>query len=109
MRHAICLSLCASAAWASGHGPVFGLATPTNPKGGWSFDSSFMERGGDGYGASMRASLGYGVTEDLKVVVSAPAVFKTEPFPPSRMSAFTPMSGDFEGLAIWRFHRQDTG
>ena len=23
---------------AADHGPVFGLATPTNPKGGWSFD-----------------------------------------------------------------------
>ena len=23
---------------AADHGPVFGLATPTNPQGGWSFD-----------------------------------------------------------------------
>jgi hypothetical protein len=94
---------------ASGHGPVFGLATPTNPKGGFSFDTNFMGRAGDGYGTMLRASLGYGLTENLKVSVSAPALFKTEPFPASRLSAFTPMGGDFEALAIWRFHRQDTG
>ena len=94
---------------ASGHGPVFGLATPTNPKGGFSFDTNFMGRAGNGYGTMLRASLGYGLTENFKVSVSVPAIFKAEPFPGSRLSAFTPMGGDFEGLAIWRFHRQDTG
>jgi hypothetical protein len=93
----------------SGHGPVFGLATPVNPKGGFSFDTNVMGRAGAGGGAMLRARLGYGVTEDLKVSVSAPAIFHAEPFPASRTSAFTPMGGDFEGLAIWRFHRQDTG
>ena len=97
------------AAFASGHGPVFALATPTNPKGGWSFDTNFMGRGGDGFGAMFRPSLGYGVTENLKISASAPVVVQTEPFAFSRMSAFTPMSGDFEALTIWRFHRQDTG
>ena len=94
---------------ASGHGPVFGLATPTNPKGGWSFDMNLMGRGGDGFGAMFRPALGYGLTENLKVSVSAPVVFQAEPFAASRLSAFTSMAGDFEGLAIWRFHRQDTG
>jgi hypothetical protein len=94
---------------ASGHGPVFGLATPTNPKGGFSFDTNFMGRAGNGSGTMLRASLGYGLTENLKISVSAPAIFKAEPFATSRLSAFTPMGGDFEGLAIWRFHRQDTG
>jgi hypothetical protein len=31
---------------ASGHGPVFGLATPTNPRGGWSLDFNLMGRAG---------------------------------------------------------------
>jgi hypothetical protein len=48
-------------------------------------------------------------TENLKVSVSAPAVFTAEPLMPSRMAAFTPMTGDIEGLLTWRFHRQDTG
>jgi hypothetical protein len=94
---------------ASGHGPVFGLATPTNPKGGWSLDFNLMGRAGDGSGVMFRPALGYGVTENFKVAVSGPVSLKAEPFAPSRMSAFTSMSGDFEGTAIWRFHRKDTG
>lgn len=94
---------------ASGHGPVFGLATPTNPKGGWSLDFNLMGRAGRGSGIMLRPTLGYGVTENFKVAVSAPVSLKAEPYYPSRMSAFTSMLGDFEGTAIWRFHRQDTG
>jgi len=93
----------------SGHGPVFGLATPTNPQGGFSFDTSLMGRYGYGGGTMFRATLGYGVTENFKVSVSAPVLFQAEPFAPARVAPFTPMGGDFEGLAIWRFHRQDTG
>ena len=94
---------------ASGHGPVFGLATPTIPKGGFSFDTNLMGRSGAGSGFMFRPALGYGITENFKVSVSAPLVLKAEPFAPSRLSAFTSMMGDFEGTAIWRFHRQDTG
>jgi hypothetical protein len=93
----------------SGHGPVFGLATPTNPKGGWSLDFNLMGRAGDGSGVMFRPALGYGLTENLKIAASAPVSFRAEPFSASRMSAFTSMSADFEGTAIWRFHRQDTG
>src|SRR4051794_11910119 len=94
---------------ASGHGPVFALATPTNPKGGFGFDSSFMGRYGDGGGTMFRGSLGYGVTENLKVSVSAPIVFRADPFTASRTAAVTPMGGDFEALGLWRFQRDDFG
>jgi len=94
---------------ASGHGPVFGLATPTNPRGGWSLDLNLMGRGGSGSGFMFRPALGYGITENLKVSISAPVILRAEPFAPSRLSAFTSMSGDVEALGIWRFHRQDTG
>lgn len=94
---------------ASGHGPVFGLATPTNPKGGFSFDTSLMGRYGTGGGTMFRATLGYGITENLKISFSAPIVFQAEPFPSARFAAFTPMGGDYETLGIWRFHRQDLG
>ena len=104
------LLLLAPRARASGHGPVFGLATPTNPKGGFSADLTMMGRTGQGRnGAMLRGALGYGITENLKVSLSAPVVFTAEPLMPSRMSAFTPMTGDIEGLITWRFHRQDTG
>ena len=109
MTRQLALMLLPAALHASGHGPVFGLATPTNPRGGWSFDANLMGRGGGGSGFMFRPSLGYGLTENLKVSVSAPVVLKAEPFPASRLSAFTSMAGDFEGTAIWRFHRSDTG
>ena len=116
MKNRVIYLACAAAAVAasqlaraSGHGPVFGLATPTNPRGGFSFDTSLMGRYGEGAGTMFRATLGYGVTENLKLSVSAPVVFGAEPFAPARVAPFTPMGGDFEALTIWRFHRQDTG
>ena len=72
--------------YAAGHGPVFGLATPTNPAGGWSLDLSQMFRvAPDGFGSMLRAELGYGITENLKIALSGPAVFAAEPLPPARM------------------------
>ena len=57
----------------------------------------------------LRPAIGYGVTENFKVSVSAPLGLKAEPLAASRLSAFTSMMVDFEGTAIWRFHGQDTG
>jgi len=88
---------------------VFALATPTNPKGGFGFDTSFMGRYGGGAGDMFRGTLGYGITENLKVSVSAPLIFQAEPFTSSRTAAVTPMGGDFEALGLWRFHRNDFG
>jgi hypothetical protein len=34
-------------AWASGHGPVFGAATPTLGRGGWSVDQAWTVRAGE--------------------------------------------------------------
>jgi hypothetical protein len=110
LMSAVVLLLSAERARASGHGPVFGLATPTNPQGGFSADLTMMGRTGQGRnGAMLRGALGYGITENLKVSLSAPVVFTAEPLAPARMSAFTPMTGDIEGLLTWRFHRKDTG
>jgi hypothetical protein len=95
--------------YASGHGPVFALATPTNPKGGFGFDTSFMGQYGGGSGTMFRGTLGYGLTENLKVSVSAPLVFQADPFAASRSAALTPMGGDFEALGLWRFQRTDFG
>lgn len=69
-----------------------------------------MGRTGEGRnGVMFRGSLGYGLTENLKLSLSAPVVIRTEPLAPARMSAFTPMTGDVEALVTWRFHRKDTG
>ena len=111
-----CIFMAASTLWltpslvnASGHGPVFALATPTNPQGGFSFDTSIMGRYGGDNGTMYRGTLGYGITENLKVSVSAPLLFQTDTFVPSRTAAFTPMGGDFESLGLWRFQRTDFG
>jgi hypothetical protein len=94
----------------AGHGPVFGLATPTNPRGGFTADLALMGRAGQGRnGAMLRGALAYGVTENFKLSISAPVMITAEQLAPARMSAFMPMTGDVEGVAMWRFHRRDTG
>lgn len=95
--------------YASGHGPVFGMTTPTNAAGGWAVDFGVMGRAGEGDdGAMTRAMLTYGFTEDVQLSVSAPLVFASAPFAPARGTAMMPGSGDFEGIGAWRFHRQGT-
>ena len=90
---------------AADHGPVFGLATPTNPKGGWSFDLGLNERGGAA--STLEAELSYGVTPNVKVAVSGPVVFQSDPYPRSSVTMNTPICGDFSGLTWWRFQRKD--
>jgi hypothetical protein len=93
---------------AADHGPVFGLATPTNPKGGWSFDLGVNGRDGAGnFSSALEAELSYGLTENLKLAVSGPVVFQPDPYPRSSVTTNTPASGDFSGLAWWRFQRKD--
>jgi hypothetical protein len=103
------LTLSPGSGFASGHGPVFGLTTPTNAKGAWAVDFGVMGRTGDGEdGAMTRAMLTYGFTEDIQLSVSAPLVFASAPFPPARGTAMMPGSGDFEAIGAWRFHRRGT-
>ncbi len=90
---------------AADHGPVFGLATPTNPQGGWSFDLGVNGRGGAA--SNLEAELAYGITANLKLAVSGPVVFQPDPYPRSSVTTSTPISGDFSGLAWWRFERKD--
>lgn len=92
---------------ASQHGPLFGLATPTNAKGGWSVDLGTMGRvGAQDIGSMARAMLSYGITEDLQISFSAPAIFSSAPLPPARITGMMPTSPDFEGLLAWRFQRR---
>jgi hypothetical protein len=90
------------------HGPVFGLATPTNPQGGWSFDLGVNGRNGvGGLSSTLEAELSYGLTANLKLAISGPLVFQPDPYPRSSETANTPISGDFSGLAWWRFQKTD--
>lgn len=93
---------------AADHGPVFGLATPTNPKGGWSFDLGVNGRGGiGGVASTLEAELGYGITQNIKLTVSGPLVFEPDPYPRSTVTTNTPVSGDLSGLIGWRFQKKD--
>ena len=97
-------------AMASGHGPVFGLATPVNAQGVCNIDLALMSRQGSlGASPMLRTLFGCGITENFQVSLSAPAVFPGQPLGPSRFTGVMPMGTDFEGIAEWRFLRRDTG
>src|SRR3979409_1466619 len=89
---------------AADHGPVFGLATPTNPQGGWSFDLGVNGR--SGVASNLEAELSYGLTQNIKLAVSGPVVFQPDPYPRSSVTTNTPISGDFSGLVWWRFQKK---
>jgi hypothetical protein len=90
---------------AADHGPVFGLATPTNPQGGWSFDLGVNGR--SGMASVLEAELSYGFTQNIKLAVSGPIVFQPDPYPRSSVTSNTPISGDFSGLVWRRFQKKD--
>jgi hypothetical protein len=65
----------ARTALANGHGPVFGAATPTLGKGGWSFDQAWMGRTGEGsdnHEQLLRSMISFGITERLQISGSLP-------------------------------------
>ncbi|HLZ12430.1 MAG TPA: hypothetical protein VKP58_07580 [Candidatus Acidoferrum sp.] len=101
----VCLLCFARGAWADGHGPVFGLATPTNSQGEWSFDTGVFGRANDfGSEASLRELIGYGFTPHVTLFVTAPAVFGNEQLTPTRIQPGT----DFEATVKWRFQHRAT-
>lgn len=101
----------ASPAAARGHGPTYGLATPTLGRGGLSVDVSGMyRRTAAGSPAMLRAMLGYGITEDFQVSASIPVPLRVEAsVTPTRTMAMMSAAPDVEVEAAWRFHRRDTG
>jgi hypothetical protein len=90
---------------ASGHGPVFGLATPTNSKGEWSFDEGVFGRSSSlGSQASIRTLIGYGFTPHLTLSFTLPAVVGDTPVPPTRIQP----GADFDTTVAWRFQHRAT-
>jgi hypothetical protein len=90
---------------AAGHGPIFGLATPTNSQGEWSFDSGAFGRSSEvGSQVSLRQLIGYGVTPHLTLSFTAPAVIGETPLPPTRIQP----GADFDTAVAWRFHHNTT-
>src|SRR5436305_9129390 len=84
---------------AAGHGPVFGLATPTNSQGEWSFDFGVVGRNTPlATEVETRSMLTYGFTPHLQWSLVVPGFLNTIAAPPSRN-----MGGDLESDVGWRF------
>ena len=100
-------------AHASGHGPVFGAATPTLGKGGWSFDQAWMGQVADGAGDTgslLRGMISFGITEKLQISASVPVPLGGgHGMPSGRMMAMMSGNRDFEALVGWRFHARPVG
>jgi hypothetical protein len=90
---------------ASGHGPLFGLATPTNSHGEWSFDEGIFGRtAGTGTDTSVRGLIGYGFTPHLTLSFSLPAVVSSTTLAPTRIQP----GADFDSTLGWRFQHRAT-
>ena len=98
---------------ASGHGPVFGGATPTLGKGAWSFDQAWMGQvmtGSTKQEQILRSMISLGITEKIQISGSVPIPLgSASAMPMGRMMAMMPGTRDFEALVGWRFHTRPVG
>ena len=86
---------------ASGHGPIFGLATPTNSQGEWSFDQGVFGRSTRvGSQASIREILGYGFTPHFTLSFTLPVVVGDTRLPPTRIQPGDDFDFGSSGMAI---------
>jgi hypothetical protein len=108
----IFVSAWAAPVGAAGHGPVFGGATPTLGRGGWSLDEAWTGRFCSADQSSdqmLRTMLSYGVTENFQFSVSVPVPLATGTLPPARMMSIMSSTTELEGIGGWRFQRRDMG
>jgi hypothetical protein len=114
LRLGLALSVClgtASMAVASGHGPVFGAATPTLGRGVWSLDQAWTMRAGDDEQREqmVKTMLSFGVTENLQLSGSLPLAIGDGTLAPARMMSAMSNDREFEGLTAYRFQRRPIG
>ena len=98
------LGLCISVPlWGSGHGPMFGYATPTNSQGEWSFDFGLLERNTAlGSQLTARSMFTYGFTPYMQLSLTAPAIVTNTNVPTTMMTG-----GDFfQSNFAWRFQHR---
>jgi hypothetical protein len=95
---------------ASGHGPVFGAATPTLGRGGWSIDQAYTFRGGDDADPQQmfKTMVSFGITETVQVSGSIPLAM-ADGLTPSRMMSAMSSEREFEGLLAYRFQKRPIG
>ena len=107
----VAAALSSSTVNASGHGPVFGGATPTLGKGGWQFDQAWMGRSsGDTTEQVLRSMITFGITERVQISTSIPIPLTTGTQPPmGRMTASMSDAPNVEALGGWRFQTRPAG
>jgi len=107
----LAVSVVPTPAFASGHGPVFGAATPTLGRGGWSVDQAWTIRSGDDEQRQqmLKTMLSFGVTENLQVSGSWPLVMGDAHLEPARMMSAMSSDRELEGLTAYRFERRTVG
>lgn len=90
---------------AQGHGPLYGLQTPTLAKGGVDFNAAAMSLGTDDDQSFMlRYIWSYGVTEDLQVNITTPTMInRLSEVPGTRGNSNMPANGDIEASVWYRF------
>ena len=100
-----------SAVFASGHGPVFGVTTPTLGKGGWQFDQAYMVRSTQETAEqTLRSMISFGVTPRVQLSASVPVPLVTgSQSPTGRMTATMSDAPNVEGTVAWRFHARPVG
>ena len=96
---------------AQGHGPVFGLSTPTLRKGGWSLDAGFMGQVvGEQEMVMFRPMVSYGITEDVQLSASFPLpIYTSQGMMPARVATRMPATPDVELTLGWRFQKRELG
>lgn len=95
-------------AQADGHGPLFGMATPTLGEGQWSSDTATMSLANEWNSAVMfREMVGYGITPDVQLTVSFPLGRADRLMQPPNTRGGSMMAGfrDLEAGLFWRFDR----
>lgn len=99
------------AAIASGHGPVFGAATPTLGRGAWSLDQAWTMRSGEDATREqmLKTMVTFGVTEVVQLSASVPLLMSDASLPPARMMNAMSNDREIEGLLGYRFQRRPVG
>lgn len=93
-----------------GHGPVFGLATPTLPQGAWNVDVTLMSAAREGRAVMTRLTGRYGLTPNLQLNLSVPGRLRDAGAPlHTRVGTMMGSVGDAEFSVFWRPHVQYPG
>ena len=92
-----------------GHGPAFGLATPTGGKGALTYNMTGMALVHDPgrTGLMLRHTWTYSPSHRVQLNLSTPTPIRRHTNPPrTRGGSLMPGFGDLEVSALWRFHLQ---